>query len=443
MKLHPRAFSRLQFAMWTSFLGAILSLAVLGRDAFAWTLPLFAMSLGLYLWVPTLTVEPIAELSATPQYVVVLVHGTWATGAAWLKEASALRRELSQQVEAEVLWVPFLWTGRNTHRARMRAATQLASLLCGLRARFATEKLLVIGHSHGGNVALYASRLLPPACTIEGVVCLSTPFFHAQPRTLGPFGKQGVIFTVGAIAALSIAGLALDGISLLTTSDNRYWAGLFTFVVALVVYTNYAGKHFDRWLIRSRAKIDEVTLSSVAHPLLCIRMSGDEATAVLGLAQLATRLTHILWTTTNTFTSAFLFVIAALTESCGCLGLMLIILLTASKVALVLSVNVALTLVGIVVANVAIMHLAGPGLGIYSVLIEVSVEPTPLGTWEVTTLAARERWPKGTQLIEVADVIAPEAKALLEGQAGPWFSHSRAYGDPRVMERISGWMLRL
>jgi pimeloyl-ACP methyl ester carboxylesterase len=79
----------------------------------------------------------------------------------------------------------FRWSGDNTHTARCAAAAELYSELLKLAARYPSARFLLVGHSHGGNIACAAASALPGS-RCAGIVTLATPFFHIAKRSLVP-----------------------------------------------------------------------------------------------------------------------------------------------------------------------------------------------------------------------------------------------------------------
>jgi hypothetical protein len=120
-----------------------------------------------------------------PQYVFVLVHGTFAPNAPWVHQAdSELRVTLQDAFQNEgVTFVPFVWRGflgsclNNTHRYRLKGSEKLRDELVKVRASNPGAKIFVISHSHGGNVVLYAMRDTRAAAAVDGIICMATPFF--------------------------------------------------------------------------------------------------------------------------------------------------------------------------------------------------------------------------------------------------------------------------
>jgi hypothetical protein len=63
------------------------------------------------------------------EYLVTLVHGTFATDAPWMRANSTLSKTLGQRLGAGLTLVPFDWSGRNSPTVRLAAADCLATRL--------------------------------------------------------------------------------------------------------------------------------------------------------------------------------------------------------------------------------------------------------------------------------------------------------------------------
>lgn len=144
------------------------------------------------------------------QRVITLVHGTWATDAAWVKADSKLCQALSR-IEPPPVIRSFRWSGHNSHRARLQAAEALQRQLAETFAEFPAAEHHVIGHSHGGNVVLYAVRDAAVCERIASVVCLATPFIHAQARPIEPAFTvlRLVLYSLGLAPGAALAIVAL------------------------------------------------------------------------------------------------------------------------------------------------------------------------------------------------------------------------------------------
>jgi pimeloyl-ACP methyl ester carboxylesterase len=115
-----------------------------------------------------------------PTKLLFIVHGTFAEGAAWATSGSDFCQSLIRELGPQTLIQSFNWSGQNSVSARETAAVRLSQLLQQSVADFPGVPHFVIGHSHGGNVALSAAAL-PDLANVH-VICLSTPILYAVPR---------------------------------------------------------------------------------------------------------------------------------------------------------------------------------------------------------------------------------------------------------------------
>lgn len=116
----------------------------------------------------------------TRSIAVWLIHGTFATEAKWATVGSPFAIRVLQEMPSNVTLHSFRWTGANNQRERRVAAAKLAGSVRDTSA----DTHIFIGHSHGGNVAMYAAELLPESKRLLGIVCFGTPFIHCHPRDL-------------------------------------------------------------------------------------------------------------------------------------------------------------------------------------------------------------------------------------------------------------------
>lgn len=107
--------------------------------------------------------------------LIILVHGTFARTARWVEPDSAFAQVASSTLPAAEVR-PFRWTGKNNHQARVNAGRELALFISELCIRYPFADLHLIGHSHGGNVILYALNQHPNANRITTTSFLGTPF---------------------------------------------------------------------------------------------------------------------------------------------------------------------------------------------------------------------------------------------------------------------------
>ncbi len=122
---------------------------------------------------------PIASLPESSQAKthLFLVHGTYAGNEKWtqnLEEKVTFASESVRGLGGEVVVHPFVWSAKNTHESRMKAARNLSAQMERHTKR--GERILIVGHSHGGNVAMQAAAFADRE--VEMVICLSTPHMY-------------------------------------------------------------------------------------------------------------------------------------------------------------------------------------------------------------------------------------------------------------------------
>lgn len=152
--------------------------------------------------------ESICEVPQ-PENIAVLVHGTvllrgplFSRGT-WIREDSHFCKRLVSELGPRVSVFRFNWSGRNSGPAREVASAALRLRLLDLVARFPRAQHIVIGHSHGGNVALSAADTTALARRVK-TICLSTPILRAIPRH-ALTDTNRFIFLVLSVAGLSFA----------------------------------------------------------------------------------------------------------------------------------------------------------------------------------------------------------------------------------------------
>jgi hypothetical protein len=105
---------------------------------------------------------------------IVTVHGTFARnwlirkfygGRGWWHANSYFCQKLLEKIPG-CAFVEFEWSGKNSHSARIAAGAELARLLTLIRREKPNENVVVIAHSHGGNVALKAIDVAEPGSVL-------------------------------------------------------------------------------------------------------------------------------------------------------------------------------------------------------------------------------------------------------------------------------------
>jgi hypothetical protein len=239
------------------------------------------------------TLKPLRE-NDMEEYVVTLVHGTWARRAPWTKEDSPLCCYLRETLR-DVTFYRFEWSGRNSNSARFKAAEKLQLELTTRLTERPTAKHYIIAHSHGGNVALYALRD-PELCQrISGLVCLATPFFHVRQRWLGKLGKR--YLRGAAIMAIYSPLYLIKRIAL-----PRYapvlpsWLDNSIFILMTLLSVILGLFLFSRSEMLGKAiKKNLESPDLERNQLLILRASGDEASGVLIASQFTSWLITRVW----------------------------------------------------------------------------------------------------------------------------------------------------
>lgn len=109
--------------------------------------------------------------AASRPAVIFVVHGTYGATGDWPRQLpgkATFGSELIRGTSAKL--IPFLWRSSIHHDRRLQAARDLARELDAQ----AGKRIVIVGHSHGGNVALAAAGLCKKA-KIDTVVCVATP----------------------------------------------------------------------------------------------------------------------------------------------------------------------------------------------------------------------------------------------------------------------------
>lgn len=108
---------------------------------------------------------------------VFLVHGSFAGNETWpliVEGKVSFASELKRAAGKNSTIHHFVWSGQNNHQARLDAADNLAREIKEFTEE--NDRVAIIGHSHGGNIALLAASRLTRQ--VDLVVCLSTPHLH-------------------------------------------------------------------------------------------------------------------------------------------------------------------------------------------------------------------------------------------------------------------------
>jgi pimeloyl-ACP methyl ester carboxylesterase len=184
----------------------------------------------------------VQERDTEPTYWITLVHGTFSNSSIWTE---AFTGQLAKALGGTVHFETFDWSGKNSQLARLEAARELQKKLLSTQQQHPEAVQFTVGHSHGGNVALYAIRHPNVRRAVRGVVCLGTPFLAVRARALwitAGFIVLGLAATVGAIVINLIArGMLLYALweeEYQVTDGTSFFVKLVAGLVLIVVVLN-------------------------------------------------------------------------------------------------------------------------------------------------------------------------------------------------------------
>jgi hypothetical protein len=403
---------------------------------------------------------PARGAASHPDLVITLVHGAWARNASWTRADSPLCSAV-QAAFPRALLVPCRWSGGNTLRARCRATTALVAHLRGLLVSYPGAHHFVIAHSHGGNIAMYALRDAELQRRLEGLVCLSTPFLHVRPRS------------VSRIAAFALVGAALLLPLILREAVVERCCPSAPVVVELasVAIALAIGIALIIRLPATAARLTQRLALGKVDPSRCllIRVAGDEASAALGVLQIMSWITTMIWVKpaqllhagfeaasgwSAQLTHYTRLIVLIVVLSAACLtgsatladvapdwlvsSLLGVGLTGAAATAIFALVRAApghllvlgFYLLGILFAPLPILLAVallpfGPGLAPFATLLDVSAEPTPPGSWQVHQLPTQPPH-EPISLMHSASYQLPEAIHLIVS----WLRHRLASVAP-------------
>lgn len=265
-----------------------------------------------------------------PAYIITLIHGTYAREAGWTHKGSVFRRRLEEKLNTPLNFRRFEWSGGNSHTHRLHAGEELSEYLRTEFEGAPQSRHVVIAHSHGGNVALYALQDDELRARIDGLVCLATPFVEVRPRHL----RRRLLVVAGIYVAAAILGTAggfiVYGSRLLSGLPGLFlglfWTGSLPFLppMFLLLWSllKERDEHLGLWKFlktrRGRSELVESLRLPVldTRKLLIVRPSGDEASGVLAASQFLTWILRRIWNfwdfaysrVDRAFTATYLFV---------------------------------------------------------------------------------------------------------------------------------------
>ncbi|WP_433707212.1 RHS repeat-associated core domain-containing protein [Paenibacillus illinoisensis] len=133
------------------------------------------LSMNLYSYVHN---NPLKYVDPTG-HVAWLIHGTWSDKDTWTKD---FRSYLEGMLDESVARLS--WTGKNNVPARDEAAKDLTDRIYRFYLSNPQEPIRLIGHSHGGNVAIMiANNLAKLGVHVDTLITIATPVREYQLST--------------------------------------------------------------------------------------------------------------------------------------------------------------------------------------------------------------------------------------------------------------------
>jgi pimeloyl-ACP methyl ester carboxylesterase len=214
---------------------------------------------------------------------IVLVHGTWAIRGDWHQPDSrflrALKAEIAKAVPGcETDICRFLWSGGNTVTDRARALARFKRQFPFDASNTSPPAIptFVVGHSHGGNIAVNALNDCPSIFEkVSAVVTVATPFLVSHKRRAWMAILMGLmngvlLSAIGTVLVLDLLDRQPSG-----SIDE---IGIFSLGVLVLTGTSI----WQRARVSS-SMLGAVTRQGLSRKLVVMRASGDEAGAALGV----------------------------------------------------------------------------------------------------------------------------------------------------------------
>jgi hypothetical protein len=253
-----------------------------------------------------------------PSVLVLLVHGTFARGAAWTRDCSELCGVVKKACENAGFAPVFKaveWSGWNVSSHRRRAGATISNTI--REQASAHRGTLLFAHSHGGSAAAFAMKEdASLGGRLAGVAFLSTPFVALRMRPGVETSALSVSISLFIAAFATLTWLVWTAMLIGTNAFGiefglLAWYGpivalIAMFFCALVLFQKYAQHFLVSRLQHAVATHETARLGS--GNFLFLRSSGDEAAVALSFAQfLATATTFVLGAMSRIFLLAFGF----------------------------------------------------------------------------------------------------------------------------------------
>lgn len=328
---------------------------------------------------------------------------------------AAIRRGLGETVTIHY----WSWSRRNSFFSRYLEGNRLESLLVDLVAD-ANRSVYLVGHSHGGTIALLALNNRDLSRRIRLVITLGTPFITAAQN------HDLTEMTRSAGKVLPIAALI---ISHLLSVPNTVLLG----ITAVTAFACRAGGVYDRFIDRWIAFGNETSAAmklpdSELAPVCILRFPSDETALALIAARLVTRGMTWLVRTVSQLDARIATIVHRIPDNVH------VALVAALLIAARVTTGDVATLTGVVAAAYAFVFW-GPPLLIAFLAACAGALQAPAGGVALI--------PVGPMLELETDVTPPGNwnTELLRAQDCDGLRHSCARTSARALGQVEAWLL--
>lgn len=388
---------------------------------------------------------PMRHRSTLPQ-PCILVHGTFAPNADWIEPDSRFVEGLSKELGRPLFGIPWHWSGRNSHAARLHAGHRTAAWLRARHKRYPAERPVIIAHSHGGNVVGYALRELKDQSWIAGVIMLATPHIHIDKRNVRNIVLPlRVLVTFATMLFLPLAvvvplvlfgGIDEPGVTLAALVLGVVCAG------RVFHWVGHVGAGLREW---AKNRSQELKVPEPRVPTLSLSIHGDEAAGLLKGLRVLYEPLHWFWQRLAARGSQLLLILFLVGMVVVFLGILLEVIVKQE--------GPFLEFFWIDVAGPIIMWtlvILVPSFGLLMVLPRV-VRDHPLGFgWEslrtalVIDVAVRHPdWAPRlfhAEMIPVSKLRQDTGLSRMRQLLSRTLRHSEVYSDPVALKCIAKWM---
>ncbi|MGO6788706.1 esterase/lipase family protein [Rhizobium ruizarguesonis] len=254
--------------------------------------------------------------------IIILVHGTWGAGffrnsrrrkPRWFEKAGAFYVSLSQELTHRGVAADFrqlIWSGSNSISARDLASRSLAGELDRLQATSPKATKVVIGHSHGGNVAIQSLSYISPTTPRPMIIAIATPFlkiFEWKRNKTNYIMAALAFFMILQSLLVAFGGVLERASESIAELPYLYYPTLAVQVVLSIfllqmmlalmeLFGAEPTKGYGKKLAKLRLQTSAHSFSNGSPPTLMLRGTDDEATLTLSLGLILTRLSRLLFT---------------------------------------------------------------------------------------------------------------------------------------------------